>query len=103
MGCHRGMVSMQGLGYKEILDYLDGKCSLEEAVYILKRDTRHFAKRQLTWFKREREVRWLQLEDFGCDPGLVLEHILEEFRQGEKTAKKNEQKESAFDEIGTDV
>ena len=54
MGCHRGMVSMQGLGYKEILDYLDGECSLEEAVYRLKRDTRHFAKRQLTWFKRER-------------------------------------------------
>lgn len=103
MGCCRGMTSMQGLGYKEILDYLNQECSLEEAVRVLKRDTRHFAKRQLTWFKREREVRWLQLEDFGCDPGLVLEHILEEFRQGEKTAKKNEQKESAFDEIGTDI
>ena len=49
---------MQGLGYKEILDYLDGSCSLEDAVYILKRDTRHFAKRQLTWFRRERDVRW---------------------------------------------
>ena len=54
MGCHRGMVSMQGLGYKEILDYLEGRMSLEEAVYPLKRDTRHFAKRQLTWFTRER-------------------------------------------------
>lgn len=43
-GCHRGMVSMQGLGYKEILEYLDGECTLEEAVYKLKRDTRHFAK-----------------------------------------------------------
>lgn len=53
MGYHKGMVSMQGLGYKEILAYLDGECSLEEAVYILKRDTRHFAKRQLTWFRRE--------------------------------------------------
>ena len=42
---------MQGLGYKEILDYLDGNITLEEAVYILKRDTRHFAKRQLTWFQ----------------------------------------------------
>ena len=50
---------MQGLGCKEILDYLNGGCTLEEAVYILKRDTRHFAKRQLTWFKRERNVRWL--------------------------------------------
>ena len=52
MGCHRGQTSMQGLGYKEILDYLEGRCSLEEAVYILKRDTRHFAKRQLTWFSQ---------------------------------------------------
>ena len=56
MGCTRDMVSMQGLGYKEILDYLNGELSLEEAVYILKRDTRHFAKRQLTWFKREKDV-----------------------------------------------
>ena len=54
MGCTRDMVSMQGLGYKEILAYLDGECTLEEAVYILKRDTRHFAKRQLTWFRRDR-------------------------------------------------
>ena len=50
------LFSMQGLGYKEIFRYLDGEISLEEAVYILKRDTRHFAKRQLTWFGRERDV-----------------------------------------------
>ena len=55
----RDMVSMQGLGYKEIASYLSGEISLDEAVYILKRDTRHFAKRQLTWFKRERDVIWL--------------------------------------------
>lgn len=53
------MVSMQGLGYKEIIKYLNDEISLEEAVYILKRDTRHFAKRQLTWFKRERDVIWV--------------------------------------------
>ena len=64
MGYHRDMVSMQGLGYKEILDYLDGKCTLEEAIYILKRETRHFAKRQLTWFRREREVIWLDKSQF---------------------------------------
>lgn len=55
----RDMVSMQGLGYKEIAAYLDGEITLEEAVYILKRDTRHFAKRQLTWFKREKDVSWI--------------------------------------------
>lgn len=53
------MVSMQGLGYKEIYDYISGKTTLDEAIYILKRDTRHFAKRQLTWFKRERNVIWI--------------------------------------------
>ena len=60
MGYTKDMVSMQGLGYKEILDYLDGNTTLEEAVYILKRDTRHFAKRQLTWFRREHEVIWVE-------------------------------------------
>ena len=78
MGCTRDMVSMQGLGYKEILDYLSGEIPLEEAVYILKRDTRHFAKRQITLFKRERDVRWLELEQFQNDRKKVLEHILDE-------------------------
>lgn len=76
MGCHRGMVSMQGLGYKEILDYLSGTVSLEEAVYILKRDTRHFAKRQLTWFKRERDVTWLPWENFAFDKDKMLSWML---------------------------
>ena len=58
-GCTKEMVSMQGLGYKEIIPYLEGSCSLEDAVYVLKRDTRHFAKRQLTWFRRERDVIWV--------------------------------------------
>ena len=84
MGCTRDMVSMQGLGYKEILDYLSGEIPLEEAVYILKRDTRHFAKRQITWFKRERDVRWLELEQFQNDRKKVLEHILDEI-EGEGT------------------
>ena len=61
-GYDRSLVSMQGLGYKELLAYLDGECTLEEAIYILKRDTRHFAKRQLTWFKRERDTDWLSLD-----------------------------------------
>lgn len=75
MGYHRDMVSMQGLGYKEILDYLDGKCTLEEAVYILKRETRHFAKRQLTWFRREREVIWIDKEKYNYDEAAILEEM----------------------------
>ncbi len=86
MGCTRQMVSMQGLGYKEIMDYLDGLYSLEEAIHILKRDTRHFAKRQLTWFKRERCVRWLNLPDFDNDREKVLEYIIAEFNQEMQTA-----------------
>ena len=75
MGCTRDMVSMQGLGYKEILAYLNGECTLEEAVYILKRDTRHFAKRQLTWFRREQEVRWIERQEYP-DEAAMLQAML---------------------------
>lgn len=71
MGYHRGMVSMQGLGYKEIIDYLSGDISYDEAVYILKRDTRHFAKRQITWFKRERDVIWVNKNEFADDNAIL--------------------------------
>ena len=76
MGCSREMVSMQGLGYKEILAYLDGGCTLEEAVYIIKRETRHFAKRQLTWFKRERDVIWLDKQAFVYDDAAILTDMI---------------------------
>lgn len=76
IGCHRGMVSMQGLGYKEILDYLEGELTLDEAIYIVKRETRHFAKRQLTWFKRERDVIWLNKEKYGDKDEELLAEIL---------------------------
>ncbi len=69
-------VSMQGLGYKEILMYLNGEITLDEAVYRIKRDSRHFAKRQLTWFKREKEVIWLNKYDFDNDPGRILDFSL---------------------------
>ena len=80
MGCTRDMVSMQGLGYKEILDYLNGELSQEEAVYILKRDTRHFAKRQLTWFKREKDVTWVTQENFGFDREKILNWMTEDLK-----------------------
>lgn len=80
-GYHRGMVSMQGLGYKEILSWLDGDISYEEAVYILKRDTRHFAKRQLTWFRRERDVIWVNKPDFNYDENQILEYMIARIRQ----------------------
>lgn len=70
-GCTRNMVSMQGLGYKELFDFLDGQISLEEAVYRIKRDTRHFAKRQITWFKRERDVIWLERGAFASEDEIL--------------------------------
>lgn len=64
-GISRNAVSMQGLGYKETAAYLEGEMSLEEAVYTIKRDTRHFAKRQLTWFKHQcKEAVWVDIGDF---------------------------------------
>lgn len=64
MGYQRNLVSMQGLGYKEVAAYLEGELTLEEAKEIIKRDTRHFAKRQITWFKREEDVDWIMMEDY---------------------------------------
>lgn len=73
----RDLVSMQGLGYKEILSYIHGEISLEEAIYILKRDTRHFAKRQLTWFRRERDVIWVDKDVLDTENS-QLEFIMNE-------------------------
>lgn len=70
-GCTKDMVSMQGLGYKEIVPYLEGECSLEDAIYVLKRDTRHFAKRQLTWFRREKEVTWIDKNEFSSESEML--------------------------------
>ena len=75
-GVPTGAVSMQGLGYKEIVAYLQGECSLEDALYVLKRDTRHFAKRQITWFKRENDVIWLNRPDYnGSDEEILAEML----------------------------
>lgn len=80
MGCHRQMVSMQGLGYKELLSFLDGEYTLEEAVSVIKRDTRHFAKRQLTWFRREEDVIWIDKDQYP-DEDAVLARMLEIIRE----------------------
>ena len=63
LGYTPDMVSMQGLGYKEIWPYLDGSATLEEAVYLLKRDTRHFAKRQLSWFRHMQDIQWVDVSE----------------------------------------
>lgn len=82
-GCTRDYISMQGLGYKEMIAYLNSEISLLEAVTIIKRDTRHFAKRQLTWFRREKEVTWVNKPNFGNDDEKTLGFILDILKERE--------------------
>lgn len=65
LGYTKDMISMQGIGYKEIIKYLDGKYSLDEAVEIIKRDSRRYAKRQLTWFRRYNSAKWFNLDEYS--------------------------------------
>ena len=74
-GYGKNLVSMQGIGYTEVLDYLDGKMTLEETADQIKKDTRHFAKRQLTWFGREKEVIMIDKDKYETEEE-ILEHML---------------------------
>ena len=83
---------MQGLGYKELLSFFEGELSLEEAVELIKRDSRHFAKRQLTWFRRERDAEFFSLD--GRSDEAVLEDLLAALRgRGVWPAQQRETKE----------
>ena len=75
-GVRKDSTAMQGLGYKELYAYLEGEYPLDEAVRIIKRDTRHFAKRQLTWFKRERDVIWADKSVIGQDEQKLADYML---------------------------
>lgn len=71
--------ALQALGYKEIIAYLDGECSLDEAVHRLKKETRRYAKRQLTWFRRDAAITWFDLSRYsGVDEAVrtIESHIL---------------------------
>ena len=74
-GYDKSLVSMQGIGYKEVIDYLSGKTSIEECIDIIKRDTRHFAKRQLTWFKREKVVIYIDKDEFDAEDKCLKEML----------------------------
>lgn len=80
-GLTENNVSMKGLGYKELFPYLDGKCTLSEAVEIIKRDTRHFAKRQITWFKRESGIIWINKNEFNYKDDTILNYMLSLWRK----------------------
>jgi len=79
LGYSGDLVSMQGIGYKEIYSYLKGECTFDEAVYAIKLNTRHFAKRQLTWFRREKEVVWISKQDFSNDTVQIVDYLIKDY------------------------
>lgn len=60
---YRHLPALQTVGYQELFEYIDGKCSLEEAIIAIKQNTRHYAKRQLTWFRKDPSIQWLKIHD----------------------------------------
>ena len=78
-GYEKNLVSMQAIGYKEIIEYLEGNTTLEDAVHILKRNTRRFAKRQYTWFLKDNNVKWFEIENIN-EIDLTLEKVYEYVR-----------------------
>lgn len=77
IGCKKSSTSMQGLGYKEIISYLENEITLDEAICMIKNNTHHYAKRQLTWFRRERDVIWVDKDRFEYDDEKMLAYIIE--------------------------
>lgn len=84
MGYKENSIALQGLGYKEIIKYLKGEWDLDKALYILKRDTRRFAKRQLTWFRREDKIKWIDVEQFN-NKNQIEEYIIKYVKEKLKT------------------
>jgi len=72
-GYSRNLNSMRSLGYREIASYLYGEITLEEAIALIKRNTRRFAKRQLSWFRRDKRIKWLDLDSFDNEEAVVQE------------------------------
>ena len=66
--------SMQGLGYKQVIDYLEGKADLKETIYLIKRDTRRYAKGQLTWFNKDKRIHWIKLNE-NIDTQTIIHKI----------------------------
>ena len=75
MGLTYDDISMKGIGYKEIIQHLNGETSLEEAIDLVKRNTRHYAKRQITWFKRYEDMKWFNISEYNSDEEAIEEII----------------------------
>lgn len=80
-GYDKKLVSMQGLGYKEIIEYIEGRTTFDKAIEILKRDTRRFAKRQLTWFRRDKRIHWINVDEYDSK-SVIVDDIIEYIKLG---------------------
>lgn len=67
----RELNALQTVGYRELFEYFDGSCSLEESIELIKRNSRRYAKRQLTWFRRDKEIAWFSPHDTAA----IIRHI----------------------------
>ena len=74
-GLDSGSTALQAIGYKEVINALDGRCTMDEACAAVKLGTRHYAKRQLTWFRREKDVIWLDKSRFADDEEILREML----------------------------
>lgn len=79
----RSLTAMQAVGYKELFSYFDGESTLEDAVNMIKQNSRHLAKRQLTWFRKERDVIWVNKNEFTNDEDKIFAYIMEQIRNME--------------------
>ncbi len=77
LGYSKDLTSMQGIGYKEVVDYLENNLSFEEMVDLIKKNTRHFAKRQLTWFRREKDVTIVNCNELSHNKEKILNYLIE--------------------------
>ena len=75
MGLTRDSISMKGIGYKELMSHLQGEYTLEEAIDRIRKNTRHYAKKQLTWFRRYDKITWYNISDFNGDDAAAEEII----------------------------
>lgn len=80
-GVKRNSTAMSGIGYKELFDYYDGKTSLEETIELIKKNTRHFAKRQITWFKRESDVLWINYPEYDYSQEKILKAMIKKLQE----------------------
>ena len=79
-GLTRENISMQGIGYKEMFDYFDGMYDIDTAKELIKQDTRHFAKRQLTWFRREKVIDWININEYDYDCVKIMDYMLDKLK-----------------------